>query len=53
MSSGSCEAPYPVTLSGSAPTWERRARSVYHPGYYGAFVLGPEGHNVEVVNHNG
>jgi catechol 2,3-dioxygenase-like lactoylglutathione lyase family enzyme len=27
-------------------------RRVYHPGYYGAFVLDPEGHNVEVVNHN-
>jgi catechol 2,3-dioxygenase-like lactoylglutathione lyase family enzyme len=28
-------------------------RPVYHPGYYGAFVLDPDGHNVEVVNHNG
>jgi catechol 2,3-dioxygenase-like lactoylglutathione lyase family enzyme len=27
-------------------------RSEYHPGYYGAFVLDPDGHNVEVVNHN-
>ena len=27
-------------------------RSVYHPGYYGAFVLDPDGNNVEVVNHN-
>jgi hypothetical protein len=27
-------------------------RAVYHPGYYGAFVLDPAGHNVEVVNHN-
>ena len=25
-------------------------RVVYHPGYYGAFVLDPDGHNVEVVN---
>ena len=24
----------------------------YHPGYYGAFVLDPDGHNVELVNHN-
>jgi catechol 2,3-dioxygenase-like lactoylglutathione lyase family enzyme len=24
----------------------------YHPGYYGAFVLDPDGNNVEVVNHN-
>jgi hypothetical protein len=28
-------------------------RLAYHPGYYGAFVLDPDGHNVEVVNHNG
>jgi len=27
-------------------------RTVYHSGYYGAFVLDPDGHNVEVVNHN-
>jgi catechol 2,3-dioxygenase-like lactoylglutathione lyase family enzyme len=27
-------------------------RAVYHPGYYAAFVLDPDGHNVEVVNHN-
>lgn len=27
-------------------------RSVYHPGYYAAFVLDPDGHNVELVNHN-
>ena len=27
-------------------------RSHYHPGYYGAYVLDPDGNNVEVVNHN-
>ena len=27
-------------------------RPAYHPGYYGAFVLDPDGHSVEVVNHN-
>jgi catechol 2,3-dioxygenase-like lactoylglutathione lyase family enzyme len=27
-------------------------RAEYHPGYYGAFVLDPDGHNIEVVNHN-
>jgi catechol 2,3-dioxygenase-like lactoylglutathione lyase family enzyme len=27
-------------------------RAVYHPGYYGAFVLDPDGNNVEVLNHN-
>jgi hypothetical protein len=25
---------------------------VYHPGDYGAFVLDPDGSNVEVVCHN-
>jgi catechol 2,3-dioxygenase-like lactoylglutathione lyase family enzyme len=41
-----------LTNAGSAdngPPGERR----YHPGYYGAFVLDPDGNNVEVVNHNG
>jgi catechol 2,3-dioxygenase-like lactoylglutathione lyase family enzyme len=27
-------------------------RPVYHEGNYGAFVLDPDGNNVEVVNHN-
>jgi catechol 2,3-dioxygenase-like lactoylglutathione lyase family enzyme len=27
-------------------------RAVYHVGYYGAFALDPDGHNIEVVNHN-
>jgi catechol 2,3-dioxygenase-like lactoylglutathione lyase family enzyme len=27
-------------------------RLVYHDGYYGAFVLDPDGNNIEVVNHN-
>ncbi|MEZ4439186.1 MAG: VOC family protein [Polyangiaceae bacterium] len=26
-------------------------RPQYHPGYYAAFVIGPDGHNVEVVCH--
>jgi catechol 2,3-dioxygenase-like lactoylglutathione lyase family enzyme len=28
-------------------------RPIYHPGYYGAFVLDPDGNNIEVVNHHG
>lgn len=28
-------------------------REVYHPKYYGAFVIDPEGHNVEAVCHQG
>jgi catechol 2,3-dioxygenase-like lactoylglutathione lyase family enzyme len=27
-------------------------RPEYHPGYYGAFVLDPDGNNIEVVCHN-
>ena len=27
-------------------------RPRYHPGYYGAFVLDPDGNNIELVNHN-
>jgi catechol 2,3-dioxygenase-like lactoylglutathione lyase family enzyme len=27
-------------------------RPRYHPGYYAAYVLDPDGHNVEAVNHN-
>jgi catechol 2,3-dioxygenase-like lactoylglutathione lyase family enzyme len=29
-----------------------RERPIYHEGYYGAYVLDPDGNNVEVVNHN-
>jgi catechol 2,3-dioxygenase-like lactoylglutathione lyase family enzyme len=27
-------------------------RPIYHAGYYGAYVLDPDGNSVEVVNHN-
>jgi catechol 2,3-dioxygenase-like lactoylglutathione lyase family enzyme len=27
-------------------------RPEYHPNYYGAFVLDPDGHNVEAVCHH-
>jgi catechol 2,3-dioxygenase-like lactoylglutathione lyase family enzyme len=33
----------------NGPPGERR---VYHAGYYGAFVLDPDGNNIEVVNHH-
>jgi catechol 2,3-dioxygenase-like lactoylglutathione lyase family enzyme len=26
-------------------------RTIYHPNYYGAFVLDPDGHNIEAVCH--
>ena len=28
-------------------------RPEYHPDYYGAFVLDPDGNNIEAVNHGG
>jgi catechol 2,3-dioxygenase-like lactoylglutathione lyase family enzyme len=29
-----------------------RERPIYHDGYFGAYVLDPDGNNVELVNHN-
>lgn len=26
-------------------------REIYHPDYYGAFVIGPDGHNIEAACH--
>lgn len=26
-------------------------REMYHPNYYGAFIIGPDGHNIEAVCH--
>lgn len=26
-------------------------RTIYHPDYYGGFVIAPEGHNIEAVCH--
>jgi catechol 2,3-dioxygenase-like lactoylglutathione lyase family enzyme len=26
-------------------------REIYHPNYYAAFVVGPDGHNIEAVSH--
>jgi hypothetical protein len=30
---------------------EEGARAIYHPDYYGAYVLDPDGNNIEVVCH--
>jgi catechol 2,3-dioxygenase-like lactoylglutathione lyase family enzyme len=27
-------------------------REIYHPNYYGAYVLDPDGHNIEAVCHH-
>jgi catechol 2,3-dioxygenase-like lactoylglutathione lyase family enzyme len=56
---------FPVDDNGTVDAFHRAAidagyrdngppgeRPIYHSGYYGAFVLDPEGNNVELVNHN-
>jgi catechol 2,3-dioxygenase-like lactoylglutathione lyase family enzyme len=56
---------FPATDDGTVDAFHRAAlaagytdngapgeRAEYHVGYYGAFVLDPDGNNVEVVNHN-
>jgi catechol 2,3-dioxygenase-like lactoylglutathione lyase family enzyme len=55
---------FPVTEDGVVQAFHRAAvdagytdngapgeRAEYHPGYYGAFVLDPDGNNVEAVHH--
>jgi catechol 2,3-dioxygenase-like lactoylglutathione lyase family enzyme len=41
-----------LTTAGYRDNGAPGERSIYHPGYYGAFVLDPDGNNVEVVNHH-
>jgi catechol 2,3-dioxygenase-like lactoylglutathione lyase family enzyme len=41
-----------ATAAGYTDNGAPGERAVYHPGYYGAFVLDPDGHNIEAVNHN-
>jgi len=41
-----------VTAAGYADNGAPGERRIYHEGYYGAFVLDPDGNNVELVNHN-
>ena len=41
-----------VTEAGYRDNGGPGERPEYHQGYYGAFVLDPDGHNIEVVNHN-
>ena len=37
--------------AGGADNGAPGPRPIYHPGYYGAFVLDPDGNNVEAVCH--
>jgi predicted lactoylglutathione lyase len=41
-----------ATEAGYRDNGQPGERSVYHPGYYSAYVLDPDGHNIELVNHN-
>jgi catechol 2,3-dioxygenase-like lactoylglutathione lyase family enzyme len=46
------EAFYDAALAaGGADNGPPGLRPHYHPNYYGAFVLGPDGHNIEAVCH--
>ena len=40
-----------ATEAGYRDNGPPRERPIYHPGYYGAYVLDPDG-NIEVVNHH-
>jgi catechol 2,3-dioxygenase-like lactoylglutathione lyase family enzyme len=41
-----------LTAAGYRDNGRPGERRAYHPEYYGAFVLDPDGNNVELVNHN-
>ena len=48
-----------ASMRSTRPRWRQGAkdngapgiRAHYHPNYYGAFVLDPDGHNIEAVCH--
>jgi catechol 2,3-dioxygenase-like lactoylglutathione lyase family enzyme len=41
-----------LTAAGHEDNGPPGERPIYHQGYYGAFVLDPDGNNIELVNHN-
>jgi catechol 2,3-dioxygenase-like lactoylglutathione lyase family enzyme len=41
-----------ATAAGYRSNGEPGERPLYHPGYYAAYVLDPDGNNIELVNHN-
>jgi catechol 2,3-dioxygenase-like lactoylglutathione lyase family enzyme len=41
-----------ATAAGHRGNGEPGERPQYHPGYYAAFVLDPDGNNIEVVDHH-
>jgi catechol 2,3-dioxygenase-like lactoylglutathione lyase family enzyme len=43
---------YQATIeAGATSNGEPGMREIYHPNYYGAFVIDPNGHNLEAVCH--
>jgi catechol 2,3-dioxygenase-like lactoylglutathione lyase family enzyme len=52
-SSGEVDAFHEAALAaGGRDNGGPGAREIYHPDYYGAYVLDPDGHNVEAVCHH-
>ncbi len=48
------DAFYAAAMAAGARDFGRPGiREIYHPHYYGAFVLDPDGHDVEAVVHGG
>jgi catechol 2,3-dioxygenase-like lactoylglutathione lyase family enzyme len=41
-----------LVAAGHCDNGQPGERARYHPGYYAAYVLDPDGNNIEVVNHN-
>ena len=39
-------------VAGATCNGEPGIREIYHPNYYGAFVIDPDGNNIEAVCHN-
>jgi len=37
--------------AGASDNGKPGTREIYHPHYYGAFVIDPDGHNIEAVCH--
>ena len=53
MSRAEVDAFYKAALAaGGTDNGPPGVRKLYHPNYYGAFVLDPEGHNIEAVTHS-
>jgi catechol 2,3-dioxygenase-like lactoylglutathione lyase family enzyme len=54
QSRGEVEAFYTAALAAGGKDFGKPGlRAHYHPNYYGAFVLDPDGHDVEAVFHGG